>query len=79
MAAAAAGDIARSSASTPSAESGSWRWRTRRPPAGLDDVALHWLDPSIPVDLSMPVVRREISVALEILERYVDARISSHQ
>jgi serine-type D-Ala-D-Ala carboxypeptidase/endopeptidase len=46
-------------------------------PVGLDDLGLHALDPSIPVDLSTPVVGHAIAVAPEILERYVGAYVYS--
>ena len=38
---------------------------------GVDDVGLHVLDRSMPVDLRTPVIRQEITVAPAILDRYV--------
>lgn len=38
---------------------------------GVDDIGLHLLDPAHFVDLRTPVVRKEIAVAPELLDRYV--------
>lgn len=38
---------------------------------GVDDVGLHVLDRSMPVDLRAPIIRQEITVAPAILDRYV--------
>ena len=40
-------------------------------PIGVDDIGLHLLNPGMPVDLTVPKARKEITVAPAILERYV--------
>lgn len=40
---------------------------------GVDDIGMHLLDPSRPVDMHMPPPHREIALASAILEQYVGA------